>query len=127
MAYVYDTTNIFARILRGEIPCQKVLETEHTLAFEDISPAAPHHVLVIPKGPYVTADHFAQAATDAEIVDYWRVIGRIAADLGLQPGEGGQGFRLITNVGDHGHQEVPHLHFHLLGGRPLGRMLAKVD
>lgn len=127
MAYAYDSTNIFARILRGEIPCKKVYESAHTLAFEDISPAAPHHVLVIPKGPYVTADHFALAASEAEIVDYWRAIGTIAKELGLQPGEGGEGFRLISNAGENGHQEVPHLHFHLVGGRPLGRMLAKVD
>lgn len=126
MAYAYDTTNIFARILRGEIPCKKVFESAHTLAFEDINPAAPHHILVIPKGPYVTIDHFSLEAPAEEIVDFWRSVGQISADLGLQPGEGGKGFRILSNAGEHSHQEVPHLHIHLLGGRPLGPLLAKV-
>lgn len=125
MAYAYDTTNIFARILRGEIPCKKVMETDHTLAFHDIAPQAPVHVLVIPKGAYVNADHFAIEATEAEIVDYTRTIGKICQDLGLRPGEGGQGYRLIANTGEAGVQEVPHLHVHILGGRVLGRMLQK--
>lgn len=125
MAYAYDTTNIFARILRGEIPCKKVLETEHALAFHDISPQAPVHVLVIPKGAYVNADHFALEASDAEIAGYTRAIGQVCKDLGLRPGEGGQGYRLIANTGEDGVQEVPHLHVHILGGRVLGRMLQK--
>lgn len=125
MAYAYDTTNIFARILRGEIPCKKVLETEHALAFHDISPQAPVHVLVIPKGAYVNADHFALEASDAEIADYTRAIGQVCKNLGLRPGEGGQGYRLIANTGEDGVQEVPHLHVHILGGRVLGRMLQK--
>lgn len=127
MAYAYDTNNIFARILRGEIPCKKVFETEHSLAFEDINPAAPTHILVIPKGPYVTMDHFSLAASDAEILDFWRAVGTLCAEHGLQPGEGGPGYRVISNAGDHGMQEVPHLHIHLLSGRPLGRLVAKAE
>ncbi|HGG63755.1 MAG TPA: histidine triad nucleotide-binding protein [Rhodobacteraceae bacterium] len=123
MPYAYDDQNIFAKILRGEIPCGKVMETEHTLAFHDISEQAPHHVLVIPKGPYVCFDHFAAEATDAEIVDYTRTIGAVCKQLGVEPGEGGDGYRLIANAGRDAVQEVPHLHVHILGGRPLGRML----
>jgi histidine triad (HIT) family protein len=125
MPYAYDDENIFAKILRGEIPNQTVMETEHTLAFNDISPAAPTHVLVIPKGAYVCYDHFAQEASDAEIVDFTRVAGRICAQAGLQPGEGGQGYRVISNAGADGVQEVPHYHLHIIGGRPLGRMISK--
>lgn len=123
MPHAYDTTNIFARILRGEIPCDKVLETPHSLAFRDIRPQAPVHVLVIPKGPYVTFDHFALAASPAEQADYVAAIGQVCALLGLQPGEGGAGYRMISNAGANGVQEVPHLHVHILGGRVLGRML----
>lgn len=123
MAYQYDPQNIFARILRGEIPCRKVLETEHALAFEDIAPQAPLHVLVIPKGPYVNADHFGQAASDAEIAGFHRALAQVCVQLGIQPGEGGAGYRVIANSGDAGMQEVPHLHFHILGGRTLGRMV----
>ncbi|MEE4347502.1 MAG: HIT domain-containing protein [Paracoccaceae bacterium] len=127
MAYSYDDQNVFAKILRGEIPSRKVLETDHTLAFHDISEQAPVHVLVIPKGPYVTYDHFAQAASDAEIVDFTRAIGEVCKIMGVQPGMGGGGFRAISNAGDAGVQEVPHLHVHILGGRVLGRMLQRVD
>lgn len=123
MAYVYDTQNIFAKILRGEIPNKTVLETEHTLAFEDIAPQAPIHVLVIPKGPYQTWDHFAAQATDAEIADYTRAIQAVVAKLELSPGEDKQGYRLIVNSGEAGIQEVPHLHTHILSGKVLGRML----
>jgi histidine triad (HIT) family protein len=123
MAYAYDDQNIFAKILRGEIPNKTVLETEHTLAFEDIRPQAPVHVLVIPKGAYVAYDHFAAEASDAEIVDFNRVVARLCADLGVSPGSGDGGFRLITNAGMDGVQEVPHMHVHILGGRGLGRML----
>jgi len=123
MPYTYDETNIFARILRGEIPCAKVHETAHSLAFRDINPQAPVHVLVIPKGPYVTFDHFAEAASAEEIADYTRAIGEVCRIEGVQPGAGGAGFRMIANSGDNGHQEVPHLHVHILGGRRLGRML----
>ena len=119
MAYVYDDQNIFAKILRGEIPNSTVLETEHTLAFRDIQPQAPVHVLVIPKGPYVCYDHFASEASDAEIVDFNRAVGEVVTAEGLQDG----GYRTISNAGEAGVQEVPHLHVHVLGGRNLGRML----
>ncbi|PTX02802.1 histidine triad nucleotide-binding protein [Pararhodobacter aggregans] len=127
MAYAYDTNNIFAKILRGEIPCNKLLETEHSLAFHDIRPQAPHHVLVIPKGPYVTFDHFALEASDAEKADFLTAIGKVCAALGVQPGEGGAGYRAISNAGNDGVQEVPHLHVHILGGRVLGRMLERAE
>ncbi|WP_138468177.1 HIT domain-containing protein [Poseidonocella sp. HB161398] len=123
MSYPYDDQNIFAKILRGEIPSTPLMETEHTLAFSDIAPQAPHHVLVIPKGSYATYDHFALEASEAEIVDFTRVVGRIAAELGVQPGQGGTGFRLISNAGPDAIQEVPHMHVHLIAGRPLGRIL----
>ena len=123
MAYAYDSENIFAKILRGEIPNQTVVETAHTLAFRDINPQAPEHVLVIPKGPYVTHDHFASAATDAEIVDFTRTYGKVCDMLGVSPGAGGAGYRSIANAGEDAVQEVPHFHMHVLGGRPLGRML----
>ena len=125
MAYDYDDENIFAKILRGEIPNTTVIETEHSLAFKDIYPQAPVHVLVIPKGKYVCYDHFAQDASDAEILDYTRTIGEVCKQMGVQPGDGGDGFRMISNAGEAGVQEVPHLHVHILGGRPLGRMLQK--
>ncbi|MDR0808090.1 MAG: HIT domain-containing protein [Gemmobacter sp.] len=125
MPYVYDPQNIFARILRGEIPNRTVLETAHSLAFHDIGPQAPVHVLVIPKGPYVTYDHFCRDASDAELADFARTVARICEMTGLQPGEGGLGFRAITNAGEHGVQEVPHFHLHILGGRPMGRMVAQ--
>lgn len=123
MTYTYDSENIFAKILRGEIPNKTVLETEHSLAFADIQPQAPVHVLVIPKGPYVCYDHFAQEATDAEIVDYTRTIGRVCEMSGVQA----DGYRLISNAGAHGVQEVPHLHVHILGGRRIGRMIQRAE
>jgi histidine triad (HIT) family protein len=123
MPQPYDPSNIFARILRGEIPCKRVHETAHTLAFEDIRPQAPHHVLVIPKGPYATFDHFALEASAEEQADYVQAIGAVCRMLGVQPGEGGAGYRLISNAGAAGVQEVPHLHVHILAGRVLGRML----
>ncbi len=113
----YDDTNIFARILAGEIPCDKVLETEHSLAFRDIQPQAPIHVLVIPKGRYVSFDDFAASASDAEIADYARAIGEVSREAD------GNGFRLVANAGADGHQDVPHLHVHVLAGRRLGSML----
>lgn len=121
MGYSYDDQNIFAKILRGEIPNNTVLETGHSLAFHDIAPQAPTHVLVIPKGAYVCFDHFAQEAADAEILDYVRTVGQVCRELGVEA----DGWRLISNAGAHGVQEVPHLHVHVLAGRPLGRMLAK--
>ena len=124
MAYAYDDQNIFAKILRGEIPNDTVMETEWTLAFRDIAPQAPQHVLVIPKGAYVTHDHFANSASDAEIVDFIRTTGKICQTLGVEPGENGAGFRTISNAGEHGVQDVPHYHLHILAGRHLGRMLS---
>jgi len=121
MAYEYDDTNVFARILRGEIPSKTVLETPHTLAFHDVRPQAPVHVLVIPKGRYVTFDHFATEASDAEIADFTRAAGEVCRLTGV--GAGGDGYRIIANAGAHGVQEVPHYHLHILGGRVLGRML----
>ncbi|WP_292289041.1 histidine triad nucleotide-binding protein [Marivita sp.] len=119
MPHAYDDQNIFARILRGEIPNDTVMETDHTLAFRDIQPQAPVHVLVIPKGPYVCYDHFALEASDAEIADFTRVIGEVCKMEGVQEA----GYRIISNAGEAGVQEVPHLHVHVLGGRGLGRML----
>lgn len=125
MPYTYDPTNIFARILRGEIPNKTVLDTAHSLAFHDIGPQAPVHVLVIPKGPYVNFDHFASDATDAEIADFNRAVGEVCRMTAVRPGDGDGGYRLISNAGEAGVQEVPHLHVHVLGGRVLGRMVAK--
>ncbi len=123
MDYIYDDQNIFAKILRGELPCNKVHETEHSLAFADIAPKAPHHVLVIPKGPYVSYDHFARAASEAEILDYTRAVGEGIAKLGVGPGDGGNGYRVISNSGSDGVQEVPHLHVHILAGRNIGPLV----
>lgn len=125
MAYTYDDTNVFARILRGEIPNKTVLETEHTLAFHDIGPQAPVHVLVIPKGRYVTFDHFAAEASEAELVDFMRTAAKVCEITGVVPAAGGEGYRTIANSGVHGVQEVPHYHMHILGGRVLGRMLQR--
>ena len=122
MAYAYDEQNIFAKILRGEVPNTTVLETKHTLAFRDLYPQAPVHVLVIPKGPYVSYDHFAAQASDAEIVDYTRAIGEVCKMEGVSL-NAAEGFRMISNAGEHGVQEVPHLHVHILGGRRIGRMV----
>jgi diadenosine tetraphosphate (Ap4A) HIT family hydrolase len=117
----YDPGNIFARILRGELPAKTVLESEHSLAFHDINPLSPIHVLVIPKGAYVSWDDFADKASDAEIADFTRTIGKVAATVGADQ----QGYRVLSNVGKRGGQEVPHLHVHIFGGAPLGPMLAK--
>jgi histidine triad (HIT) family protein len=117
----YDDNNIFARILRGEIPCDKVHENDHALAFRDISPQAPSHILVIPKGKYVSMDDFSARASDAELAGLLRAVGQVARDAGIAE----SGYRLLVNNGEHGHQEVPHLHFHVVGGRPLGRMLSQ--
>ena len=117
--YDYDDQNIFAKILRGEVPNDTVAETERSLAFNDIRAQAPVHVLVIPKGPYVCHDHFAAEASDAEVVDFMRLTAKVIRDKGLAEG----GYRLIANAGVAGVQEVPHYHVHILGGRGLGRML----
>ncbi|MEO6301105.1 MAG: histidine triad nucleotide-binding protein [Paracoccaceae bacterium] len=120
--HTYDPSNIFARILRGEIPNKTVLETANTLAFHDIHPQAPVHVLVIPKGPYVTFDHFAAEASAEELVDFHRTAAAVCTMLGIAPGDG---YRTISNAGEHGLQEVPHYHLHILGGRPLGRLVER--
>ena len=122
----YDEGNVFAKILRGELPCNKVYEDDHALAFHDIRPQAPVHVLVIPKGAYVEFDDFAKNASAEEITDYIRAIGQVCAELGLSADSAGQGgFRLIANAGRDSGQEVPHLHVHLLAGRALGPLLAR--
>jgi len=123
----YDDNNIFARILRGEIPNDTVAENEHALAFRDIRPQAPVHVLVIPKGAYVSYDDFAANASDAEIVGFHRLLAQVARSEGLTLADGNKGFRAITNAGPHGVQEVPHFHMHLLGGRSMGRMIPAAD
>ncbi|WP_260483244.1 histidine triad nucleotide-binding protein [Sphingomicrobium flavum] len=117
----YDSDNIFAKILRGDLPCEKVDESEHSLAFHDINPLAPVHILVIPKGAYVSWDDFSAKASDAEIADFTRLVGKVARDRQMVQ----QGYRLLANVGKRGGQEVPHLHVHLFGGEPLGPMLAR--
>lgn len=117
----YDDQNIFAKILRGEIPNRTVFEDEWALAFHDINPQAPIHVLVIPKGDYVSWDDFTAKATDAEITGFIRAVGQVARDLGLPA----PGYRLLANTGLHGHQEVPHLHVHIFGGRQMGLMLPR--
>ena len=117
----YDPSNIFARILRGEIPSNAVYEDEHALAFHDINPLAPIHILVIPKGSYVSWDDFSERASDAEIAGFVRAVGKVARDQALV----GDGYRLLANIGRNGGQEVPHLHVHVFGGRALGPMLAR--
>ena len=117
----YDPQNIFAKILRGEIPCKRVYEDEWALAFHDINPQAPQHVLVIPKGAYVSWDDFSASASEAEITGFVRAVGQVARDLGLVT----PGYRLLANVGMDAHQEVPHLHVHIFAGKPLGPMLMR--
>ena len=117
----YDDGNIFARILRGELPSKKVYEDEFALAFHDINPQAPVHILVIPKGRYVSWDDFSAKAPDAEIAGFVRAVGHVARELGLvEPG-----YRMLANIGVHGHQEVPHLHIHLFGGRQFREMVPR--
>jgi histidine triad (HIT) family protein len=116
----YDPNNVFARILRGELPCRKVYEDAHVLAFHDIRPQTPVHILVIPKGAYVSLDDFSARASDAEIAAFTRAIGAIARDAGLAD----SGYRILANHGHDAHQEVPHFHVHIFGGRELGRMIA---
>jgi diadenosine tetraphosphate (Ap4A) HIT family hydrolase len=119
----YDDSNIFARILRGEIPCDKVYEDDYALAFRDIAPQTPIHVLVIPKGAYVSADDFSEKASDAEIAGFFRALGKVARDLGaVDPG-----YRILANHGRDAHQEVPHFHMHIFAGKDLGRMIKPAD
>ena len=116
----YDDNNIFAKILRGEIPCKKIYEDAHALAFHDISPQAPVHALVIPKGRYCSLVDFGRDATPDEITGFWRAVAKVSDDLGVA----GQGFRTIANTGLNGGQEVPHFHVHILGGAKIGRMVS---
>ena len=115
----YDDQNVFAKIIRGEIPCNKVYEDEHVLAFNDIAPQTPVHILVIPKGPYVSYDDFSDQASDEEITAFVRALGRIAREAGVA----GSGYRILANHGADALQEVPHFHVHLFAGKPLGRMI----
>jgi diadenosine tetraphosphate (Ap4A) HIT family hydrolase len=116
----YDPNNIFARILRGEIPCKKVYEDDWALAFHDIAPQAPTHILVVPKAPYCSFADFSEHASDAEISGFIRAVGKVARELGLEA----PGYRLLANMGADSGQEVPHLHVHLFAGKPLGRMIS---
>jgi len=115
----YDPSNIFARILRGEIPCKKVYEDSHALAFHDINPQARLHVLIIPRGAYVSWADFAARGSTEEIAGLVRAVGTVARQLGLEE----SGYRTLANHGADAHQEVPHFHIHLFGGQPLGRMI----
>jgi len=117
----YDSENIFARILRGEIPCNKVFEDTYALAFHDVNPQAPIHVLVIPKGDYVSMADFTKNAPDDLIAGFFRAVGQVARDLDLEQ----PGYRMLANSGQDAHQEVPHLHIHIFGGRKLGPMLSR--
>jgi diadenosine tetraphosphate (Ap4A) HIT family hydrolase len=118
----YDPSNIFARILRGELPAKRVYEDEFALAFHDINPQAPIHVLVIPKTPHVSLADFTATATQPQIAGFFAAVGRVAKQLDLES----PGYRILANMGQHGHQEVPHFHVHIFGGRPLGPMLTKL-
>src|SRR5438067_10823483 len=118
----YDDNSTFAKILRGELPSTNVYEDDYALAFPDINPAAPTHILVIPRGPYVSWDDFSARASDAEIAGFVRAVGKIAREAGLVE----SGYRLLANVGLNSGQEVPHLHVHIFAGRPLGPMLARL-
>ena len=117
----YDDGNVFAKILRGEIPNKTVYEDDHVLAFHDINPLTPTHVLVVPKGRYVSMDDFTATASDQEIAALFRAVGAIARQLGVAGG----GYRILANNGPDAHQEVPHLHVHIFGGERLGHMLPK--
>ena len=119
----YDEANIFARILRGEIPAKTIHDDAHALAFHDINPQTPVHVLVIPKGRYVSLADFSASASEAEIAGFWRAVGKVARDLGLEAG----GYRVLTNMGQDGGQEVPHFHVHIFGGRRVGRMVPRAE
>jgi diadenosine tetraphosphate (Ap4A) HIT family hydrolase len=117
---VYDVNNIFAKILRKEVPCVKVYEDANALAFNDINPQAPVHVLVIPKGAYISMDDFTASASDTEIAGFFRAVGNTSRQIGLTTA----GYRILANTGDNGMQEVPHLHVHILGGRKMGPMVS---
>ena len=118
----YDENNIFAKILRGVVPCEKIYEDEYILSFYDVNPQRKIHALVIPKGKYINLDDFNSKASEKEIVAYFKGISKVAKKLGISV-DVGKGYRVISNLSEHGGQEVPHLHFHLLGGEKVGRML----
>ena len=118
----YDNDNIFAKILRGEIPCDKVYEDDYALAFNDINPQTPTHVLVIPKGAWESSDDFTASAPDAEIAGFMRAVGKVARDLGAVE----NGYRMLANCGADAHQEVQHFHIHIFAGQNLGRMIKPV-
>ena len=118
----YDNNNIFAKILRNEIPCEKIYEDEYVLSFYDVNPQKKIHALVIPKGKYIDLDDFNAKASEKEIIAYFKGISKVAKKLGISV-DVGKGYRAISNLSEHGGQEVPHLHFHLLGGEKIGRML----
>jgi len=118
----YDENNIFAKILRGEVPCEKIYEDEYILSFYDVNPQRKIHALVIPKGKYIDLDDFNAKASENEIVAYFKGISKVAKKLGISI-DIGKGYRTISNLSEHGGQEVPHLHFHLLGGEKVGKML----
>ena len=122
-AKTYDKDNIFAKILRGEIPCDKVYEDHYALAFRDINPQTPVHILVIPKGEYVNMADFSETAPEAEIVGFFRAVGAVAREAGVVE----SGYRFLANSGPDAYQEVPHFHVHLFAGKPLGRMIKPPD
>ena len=119
----YDPENIFAKILSGEIPCDKVYEDEHALAFRDINPQTPTHILIIPKGAYVSSDDFTTNASEAELAGFLRAVGQVAREAGLVEA----GYRILANHGQDAHQEIAHFHIHIFGGKNLGRMIKPVD
>ena len=119
----YDKNNIFAKILRGEIPCKKIYENEYILSFYDINPQKKVHALVIPKGEYTDLDDFSSRASEKEISELIKGVSLIAKKLGVSLSNNGKGYRSLVNIGEHGGQEVPHLHFHLFGGEKIGKWL----
>ena len=119
---IYDDNNIFAKILRGEIPCKKIYEDDYVLSFYDINPQKKIHALVIPKGKYVNLDDFSSKASDKEILGLVKGINTVAKKLRISS-DTGKGYRLIANINENGGQEVPHLHFHLFGGEKIGKMV----
>ena len=121
----YDKNNIFAKILRGEIPCNKIFENDHVLSFYDIKPQKKIHALVIPKGEYVNLDDFSSKASEKEIVGLIKGIGEVAKKLGVSEAVKGKGYRSLVNVGENGGQEVPHLHYHIFAGEKIGKMISR--
>ncbi len=119
MNKIYDENNIFAKILRSEISCQKILENDHAVSFSDINPQAPIHILIIPKNSYLNFYDFTQNASPNEVIFFWKLVNDLIEDKNISE----KGFRIITNSGNDGNQDVPHFHVHLLGGKNLGRMM----